>query len=64
MPSAASTSWIRLSWPRKSAGVSRRFALYSTHCSCLNVGSLRSNATATWVGCSSRRTLMSIAVNP
>ena len=64
MPSASSTSKIRLSWLRKSAGVSRRFALYSTYCSCRKVGSLRSKATATWVGCSSRSTLMSIAVKP
>src|SRR5215469_13675825 len=64
MPSASSTSKIRLSWLRKSSGVSRLLALYSTYCSCLNVGSPRSNATATWVGCSSRSTLISIAVNP
>ena len=64
MPSASSTSKIRLSWLRKSAGVSRRFALYSTYCSCRNVGSPRSNATATCVGCSSRSTLMSMAVKP
>src|ERR1700683_600702 len=64
MPSASSTSKIRLSWLRKSSGVSRRLALYSTHCSCLKVGSPRSNATATCVGFSSRSTLMSIAVNP
>jgi hypothetical protein len=38
--------------------------LYSTYCSCRKVGSLRSKATATWLGCSSRRTLISIAVNP
>ncbi len=64
MPSASRTSKIRLSWLRKSSGVSRRLALYSTYCSCRKVGSLRSNATATWVGCSSRSTLMSMAVNP
>ena len=64
MPSASSTSKIRLSWLRKSSGVSRRLALYSTHCSCRNVGSPRSKATATCVGFSSRSTLMSIAVNP
>src|ERR1700722_1158275 len=64
MPSASSTSKIRLSWLRKSSGVSRRLALYSTHCSCRKVGSPRSKATATWVGFSSRSTLMSIAVNP
>jgi hypothetical protein len=64
MPSASSTSKMRLSWLRKSAGVSRLVALYSTYCSCLNVGSPRSKATATWVGRSSRSTLMSIAVNP
>ena len=64
MPSASSTSKMRLSWLRKSAGVSRRFALYSTYCSCRKVGSLRSKATATWVGASSRSTLMSIAVKP
>ena len=63
-PSASSTSKMRLSWLRKSAGVSRRFALYSTHCSCRKVGSPRSKATATWVGASSRSTLMSIAVKP
>jgi hypothetical protein len=38
--------------------------LYSTYCSCLNVGSLRSKATAMWLGRSSRKTLISIAVNP
>ena len=64
MPSASSTSKIRLSWPLKSVGVSLRLALYSTYCSCLNVGSLRSKATAMWLGCSSRSTLISIAVNP
>ncbi len=64
MPSASSTSKIRLSWLRKSSGVSRRLALYSTYCSCLKVGSPRSNATARWVGFSSRSTLISIAVNP
>ena len=63
-PSTSSTSKMRLSWLRKSAGVSRRFALYSTNCSCRNVGSPRSKATATCVGRSSRSTLMSIAVNP
>src|SRR6266851_1358628 len=64
MPSASSTSKIRLSWLRKSSGVCWRLALYSTYCSCLNVGSPRSNATATCVGFSSRSTLMSIAVTP
>ena len=64
MPSVSSTSKMRLSWLRKSSGVSRLFALYSTHCSCLNVGSPRSNATAMCVGRSSRSTLMSMAVNP
>ena len=64
MPSASSTSKIRLTWLRNSSGALVRPALYSTYCSCLKVGSLRSNATATCVGCSSRSTLISIAVNP
>src|SRR5579875_1709678 len=64
MPSASSTSKIRLSWLRKSSGVSRLLALYSTHCSCRNVFSPRSKATAACVGFSSRSTLISIAVNP
>ena len=64
MPSASSTSKIRLSWLRKSAGVSRRLALYSTYCSCRKVGSLRSKATAMWVGFSIGSILMSIAVKP
>lgn len=64
MRSASSTSKIRLTWLRNSSGVFCRPALYSTYCSCRNVGSERSNATAMWVGCSSRRTLMSIEVKP
>ena len=64
MPSASSTSKIRLIWLRNSSGALVRPALYSTYCSCLKVGSPRSNATATRVGFSSRSTLMSIAVKP
>ena len=55
---------MRLIWLRNSSGALVRPALYSTYCSCLKVGSDRSNATATRVGFSSRRTLISIAVKP
>ena len=64
MPRASRTSKIRLIWLRNSSGAFVRPALYSTYFSCRKVGSLRSNATATRVGFSSRKTLISIAVKP
>ena len=52
------------SWLLNSVGVLLRFALYSGYSASRNVFRERSNATATWVGCSSRSTLTSIDVNP
>ena len=63
--SAASTSLISVDLAAELLGASLdRFALYSAYCSLRNVCRDTSNATATWVGCSSRSTLMSIEVKP
>ena len=62
--SAESTSLIRDTCPWNSEGDVDRLALYSAYCSERNVCRDTSNATAMWVGCSSRSTLISIAVNP
>jgi len=51
-------------WPLNSVGDAERFALYSAYCSRRKVCRDTSNATTTWVGASSRSTLMSIDVNP
>ena len=61
---ASRTSWISGSWLLNSSGVLLRFALYSGYCSRRNVCRDLSKATPTWVGSSSRRTLMSIDVKP
>ena len=61
---ASSTSWISGSWLLNSSGVLFRFALYSGYCSRRKVWRDLSNATPTWVGTSSRITLMSIEVKP
>ncbi len=58
------TWWMRLTCPTKSAGVSARPALYSAYWVCRKVGVGRSQATATWVGRSSRSTLINIEVKP
>ena len=55
---------MRSTWPRKSSGVELRLALYSANRSERNVCRETSNATATWVGTSSRSRLMSMAVKP
>src|SRR5690606_28586736 len=47
-----------------SAGDLERFALYSEYASDRNVFRETSKATPTWVGCSSRSTLISIEVKP
>ena len=52
------------SWLLNSVGVLLRFALYSEYSASRKVWRERSNATAAWVGCSSRSTLTSIEVNP
>ena len=64
MRSASSTSSISGSWLLNSSGVLLRFALYSEYSASRNVCRDTSNATATWVGCSSRSTLISIEVKP
>ena len=61
---ASRTSSISPSWGRKSAGVSRRPALYSASISSRTVGLPTSKATAIRSGRSSARSLMSIEVNP
>ena len=52
------------SWLLNSSGVLLRFALYSGYSSRRKVWRDLSNATAMWVGSSSRITLMSIEVKP
>ena len=64
MPSAATTSLMSATWPENSAGLLLRLPLYSAYSSVRNVCRETSNATPTWVGCSSRSTLISIDVNP
>ena len=64
MRRASSTSLISGSWLENSSGVLLRFALYSEYSARRKVWRDLSNATPTWVGCSSRRTLMSIEVKP
>ena len=64
MARAARISRIRSTCPANSAGDDARFALYSGKDSVRNVCRDTSKATATWVGRSSRSTLMSIDVNP
>ncbi len=64
MRSASRTSSISGSWLLNSSGVLLRFALYSGYSSMRNPWRDTSKATATWVGCSSRSTLMSIDVKP
>ena len=64
MCSASSSASISGSWLLNSSGVLLRFALYSEYSSSRNVLRDTSNATPTWVGCSSRSTLVSIEVNP
>ena len=61
---ALSTSLINETCPWNSSGDLARLALYSAYCSARKVALETSKATARWVGCSSRSTLMSIAVNP
>ena len=60
----SSTRSISGSWLLNSVGVLLRFALYSEYSASRKVWRERSNATAAWVGCSSRSTLTSIEVNP
>ena len=55
---------MRSTWPANSGGDEARFALYSGNDSVRKVCRDTSNATATWVGRSSRSTLMSIEVKP
>ncbi len=55
---------MRGSWLPNSSGVLLRLALYSEYSSMRKVWRETSNATATWVGCSSRSTLISIEVKP
>ena len=62
--SAPRTSFSRSTWPLNSDGLAERFALYSGNRSVRNVTRETSKATQTWVGRSSRRALMSIAVKP
>ena len=64
MPNAVSSCSIRGSWLLNSGGVLLRFALYSEYSARRNVWRETSNATATWVGFSSRSTLTSIEVKP
>ena len=64
MCSASRTSSISGSWLLNSSGVLLRLALYSGYSSSRKVWRETSKATATWVGCSSRSTLMSIEVKP
>ena len=63
-PSASRTSLMSEIWPVNSCGDLLRLALYSVYSSERNVLRETSNATPTWVGFSSRSTLMSIDVNP
>jgi hypothetical protein len=63
-PSASRTSLISEICPVNSCGDLLRLALYSVYSSERNVLRETSNATARCVGFSSRRTLMSIDVNP
>ncbi len=62
--SAASTSLTRDTWPENSSGDLERLALYSTYSSVRKVCRDTSKATPTWVGFSSRSTLISIEVKP
>ena len=62
--SASSTSLTSDTWPLNSVGLVERLALYSAYSSDRNVCRETSNATAIWVGASSRSTLMSIDVKP
>ena len=55
---------MRLTWPLNSSGVVVRLALYSAYCSLRKVLRDTSKHTATCVGFSSRRRLISIDVNP
>ncbi len=55
---------MRGSWLLNSSGVLLRLALYSAYSSIRNVFRETSNATAAWVGRSSRRTLVSMEVKP
>ena len=64
MRSASSTSSISGSWLENSAGVLLRLALYSAYSAMRKVWRETSKATPTWVGCSSRSTLISIEVKP
>ena len=64
MANASSTRSISGSWLLNSSGVLFRFALYSAYSANRKVCRETSNATATWVGCSSRSTLTSIEVKP
>ena len=64
MRSAASTSRISGTWLLNSLGVTERPALYSVYSSERKVCRETSNATATWVGSSSRSRLISIEVKP
>ena len=64
MPSAATTSLIRPTWPLNSSGLLLRLPLYSAYSCTRNVCRDTSNATPTCVGRSSRSTLMSIEVKP
>ncbi len=64
MPRATRISRIRSTWPANSAGEDARFALYSGNDSVRKVWRETSKATATWVGRSSRSTLISIEVKP
>jgi hypothetical protein len=62
--SAVSTSRISGTCPLNSSGLAERVALYSGYSTERKVCRDTSNATARWVGCSSRSALMSIDVNP
>ena len=62
--SASSTSRSSGSWPENSVGVAERPALYSGYSAARKVLRETSKATPTWVGASSRSTLMSIEVKP
>ena len=64
MCSASRICLISGIWPLNSGGDLARLPLYSGYCSSRNVWRETSNATATWVGFSSRSTLISIDVKP
>ena len=64
MFSASSTSCRRGICPEKASGVALRPALYSEYSSLRKVARETSKATATCVGSSSRRTLISMATKP